>query len=50
MKSPRILVFSGSLRAASYNQKLATIAAGAAREVGAEVTLITLRDYRMPLF
>lgn len=50
MKSPRILVFGGSLRAASYNQKLATIAADCAREAGAEVTLIALRDFRMPLF
>lgn len=50
MKPPSILVFSGSLRAASYNQKLAAIAAEGAREAGAEVTLITLRDYRMPLF
>lgn len=50
MKQPRILVFGGSLRAESYNQKLAIIAAAGAREAGAEVTLISLRDYRMPLF
>lgn len=50
MKKPRILVFSGSLRAESYNQKLATIAAAGAREAGGEVTLISLRDYRMPIF
>ena len=50
MKQPRILVFGGSLRAESYNQKLATIAAAGAREAGAEVTLITLRDYRLPIF
>lgn len=50
MKTPRILVFSGSLRAESYNQKLATLAASAATDAGAEVTLITLRDYRMPIF
>lgn len=50
MKKPRILAFSGSLRAASYNQKLATLAADAAREAGADVTLISLRDFRMPLF
>ncbi len=50
MKTPRILAFSGSLRAASFNQKLATLAAAAAREAGAEVTLISLRDFRMPLF
>ncbi len=50
MKQPRILVFGGSLRAESYNQKLATIAAAAATAAGAEVTLIALRDYRMPIF
>ncbi|MES2474316.1 MAG: NAD(P)H-dependent oxidoreductase [Verrucomicrobiota bacterium] len=50
MKSPRILVFGGSLRAESYNQKLATLAAGHACAAGAEVTLISLRDFRMPLF
>ena len=50
MKKPRILVFGGSLRAESYNQKLATIAAAAARDAGGEVTLISLRDFRLPLF
>lgn len=50
MKTPRILIFGGSLRSESYNQKLATLAATAARQAGAEVTLISLRDFRMPLF
>ncbi len=50
MKTPRILVFGGSLRAESFNQKLASLAAEGAREAGAEVTLIALRDFRMPLF
>ncbi len=50
MKHPRLLAFGGSLRAASYNQKLATLAADAARDAGADVTLIALRDFRMPLF
>ncbi len=50
MKPPRILVFGGSLRAESYNQKLAAIAAEGAREAGAEVTLIALREFRMPIF
>jgi chromate reductase, NAD(P)H dehydrogenase (quinone) len=50
MNPPRILVFGGSLRAESYNQKLASIAAEAARVAGADVTLIALRDFRMPLF
>jgi NAD(P)H-dependent FMN reductase len=50
MSKPRILAFGGSLRRDSFNQKLAAIAAGGAREAGAEVTLITLRDFPMPLF
>jgi len=50
MKTPRILVFGGSLRAASFNHQLATLAAAAAREAGADVTLISLRDFRMPLY
>ena len=50
MSTPRILAFGGSLRRDSFNQKLAAIAAEGAREAGAEVTLISLRDFPMPLF
>lgn len=50
MKTPRILAFGGSLRAASYNQKLVTIAARGARGAGVQVTLIRLRDFPMPIF
>lgn len=50
MSKPKILVFGGSLRLESYNQKLAALAAEAAHRAGAEVTLISLRDYRLPLF
>ena len=46
----RILAFSGSLRRDSFNQKLAGIAAEAARGAGAEVTLIKLSDYPLPVF
>lgn len=46
----KILAFSGSLRAGSFNQKLVKIAAEGAREAGAEVTVISLADFRMPLF
>jgi chromate reductase len=45
-----ILAFSGSLRAGSYNQKLVKIAAAAAEAAGAKVTVISLKDYPMPLF
>jgi len=50
MSTPRILAFGGSLRLDSYNQKLAAIAAQGAREAGAEVTLVALRDFPMPVF
>lgn len=50
MTTPRILAFGGSLRRDSFNHKLATIAAAGAREAGAEVTLIHLRDFPLPIF
>jgi chromate reductase, NAD(P)H dehydrogenase (quinone) len=50
MTTPRILAFGGSLRRDSFNQKLATVAAGGAREAGAEVTVIALREFPMPVF
>lgn len=46
----KILALSGSLRAGSFNQKLVKIAAAAAEEAGAEVTVISLADFPMPLF
>lgn len=50
MNPPRILALGGSLRAGSFNQKVAALAAEGARSAGAEVTLIALRDYPLPLF
>lgn len=50
MSSKRILAFSGSLRQGSYNHQLVSIAARGARGAGAQVTLIRLRDYPLPLF
>jgi len=50
MTTPRILAFGGSLRRESFNQKLAAIAAEGARSAGAEVTLIALRDFPLPVF
>jgi chromate reductase, NAD(P)H dehydrogenase (quinone) len=46
----RILAFAGSLRRASFNKKLVQIAVKGARETGAEVTLLDLRDLPLPLF
>lgn len=47
---PKILAFAGSTRTDSFNKKLIKIAAEGARKAGAEVTLIDLRDFPMPLY
>ena len=47
---PRILAFAGSARTDSFNVKLVNIAAEGAREAGAEVTVVNLKDFPMPLF
>jgi NAD(P)H-dependent FMN reductase len=46
----RILAFAGSARTDSFNKKLIRLAAQAARAAGADVTLIDLRDYPMPIY
>ncbi len=48
--APRILALAGSTRRDSFNHRLVTNAAAAARAVGAEVTVIRLSDYPLPLF
>ena len=48
--TPKILAFAGSLRGASYNKKLAKVAAEAARAAGAEATFLDLRDLPLPIF
>jgi len=48
--TPRILAFSGSARRNSYNQLLVRIAARGAEAAGAEVTVVDLKDYPLPLF
>lgn len=50
MTTPRILAFAGSLRRDSYNKKLVKILAAGAEHSGAEVTLIDLKDYPMPIY
>lgn len=47
---PKILAFSGSARKNSYNQRLVRIAASAAEQAGAEMTVIDLADFPMPIF
>jgi len=49
MKQPRILAFSGSARLQSFNQRLVEYAAKLAVDAGAEVSVINLRDFPMPL-
>ncbi len=47
---PRILIFAGSTRAASYNAHLATEVMKAVVLRDAEPTLISLSDYPMPIY
>ena len=49
MSKPKILAFSGSARKESFNQRLVTKAAEAAEEAGADVTLVNLVDFPMPI-
>ena len=46
----RILAFAGSTRTDSFNKKLVRVAKGGAEAAGAEVTLLDLRDYPMPVY
>jgi NAD(P)H-dependent FMN reductase len=46
----KILAFSGSGRKNSVNKKVVAIAAKGAQEAGAEVTIINLEDFDMPIF
>lgn len=50
MPRPKILAFAGSTRTGSFNKKLIKVAAAGAREAGADVTVIDLCDYPMPLY
>ena len=46
----KLLIFAGSTRQASFNRKLAHAAAAQARSASAEVTLIELADFDVPLY
>lgn len=50
MNAPKIVVLAGSLRVASFNKKLAALAAEAARAAGAEVAVVDIRELDLPLF
>lgn len=47
---PRVLAFAGSARADSYNKMLVKVAAEGARASGADVSIIDLREFPLPLF
>lgn len=46
----KLLIFAGSARKASTNKQLAALAARTAKDAGAEVTLIDLADFDMPIY
>jgi chromate reductase, NAD(P)H dehydrogenase (quinone) len=49
MAQPRILAFAGSARRESFNKRLLKIAVAGAEQAGAQVTVIDLRDYPLPI-
>lgn len=50
VSKPKILAFAGSLRSASFNKKLVREAARGAGDAGADVTILDLADYDVPLY
>jgi NAD(P)H-dependent FMN reductase len=50
LAKPKILAFAGSTRIDSFNKKLVKVATIGAMENGADVTVIDLRDFAMPLY
>src|SRR6185295_5632559 len=48
--TPRILAFAGALRTDSFNKKLIRIGVDGLKAAGADVTLIDLRDFPMPIY
>ena len=50
MAAPKILVLAGSIRTGSFNARLAALAAKELALAEADVTLISLADFPMPLY
>lgn len=50
MPAPKILVFPGSIRTGSHNARLAALAAKELTLADADVTLISLADYPLPIY
>lgn len=47
---PTVLAFSGSIRTESYNTRFLRHVAGRVRDAGAEVTVLDLADYELPMY
>jgi len=50
MTAANILAFAGSVRKESWNRKVLNVAIQGARDAGAQVTLVNLADYPMPIY
>ncbi|MDE1153411.1 MAG: NAD(P)H-dependent oxidoreductase [Micavibrio sp.] len=50
MPKIKILAFAGATRKESFNKKLVKIAAKGAEDAGAQVTVIDLKDFPMPVY
>ncbi|MEO9526024.1 NAD(P)H-dependent oxidoreductase [Roseibium sp.] len=50
IRSPKILVCSGSVRSGSFNRSLAALAAKKLAILDAEVTVLSLKDYPLPVY
>ena len=50
MPDMKLLVFAGSTRQQSFNRRLARVAAAAARDAGADTTLLELSDFDIPMY
>ena len=46
---PKILAFSGSARTESWNKKLITYSGSLVKEYGADVKVIDLKDFPLPI-
>ena len=50
MTQATILAFAGSIRKESWNRKVLDVAVHGARDAGADVTVVNLADYPMPIY
>ncbi|MDH4065205.1 MAG: NAD(P)H-dependent oxidoreductase [Acidobacteriota bacterium] len=50
MITAKILAFAGSARRGSWNRRVLEVAVGGARDAGADVTVVDLADYPMPIY